>query len=563
MQILRLAAVSLILSFAVAAHAQEGGAILLSALSGTVEIQEGPDQPWKPASAGAELREGSSIRTGPDGRAQVTFPDKAVVWVRESSSFGLQSALPMARKVQVAAGEIKARIPHLKRKQSFEVHTANAVAAVRGTEFAVKTTPDGRLDIRVAYGEVRLNLLAEARTLTVPQGATYQQEAGVEGQLRMMNKGEEREVLVDWSPGLSEDQRNAALEAHEANRSSVEDFARQADQQQQAIDNLISQLKEEDFAAGRTLVDVHGNLTRVDQRLLRPHPDSIQFINLVKRPSYDYKDHGPPKPWTDTQGHVDNRLDSLQAFIKLDRSLPQDLTEWPSFFRDNDVKMVSADMVMTNQSNPSNILVLGSFADNCLFADTPACRRELKTGQDEIVGDFYVGSVNSIADIRDKTKLLRATELDLAGFQDYNVDGEANGTLFAHHATGHCIPDCNTEGHVNFWLTSEAYVIDNFGNIKNVNDFTSSSKDPFTLLKETAGQLIFSLKATPDNAELSNPGGLSPNIGGDLFLTKTNDFGNPVTVDARNKNIDLVITPDLAISIAQKLASSLSDAAGR
>jgi len=563
MKILR---ILLIVAFASAApaRAQQGGSILLSAVSGSVEVQEGPDQAWKAAAAGAEMREGFSLRTGPDGRAQVTFPDKAVIWVKESSTFGLQSTLPLTRKVQVTQGEVKASVPHLKRKQTFEVHTTNAVAAVRGTVFTVHTEANGAMEIKVAFGEVKLHLLAEAKTYSVPQGNFFHKEEGLETKVSLMTKSQEKEILVDWSPGLSSDERASGINKKEESRASVKDFARQTDLQQQAIANLVQQTKDQDFSAGRTLLDVHGNLTRVDQRMMRPAPDSLQFMNLVKRPDYNYVDHIAGKPWTNTQGHVTSRLDSMQAFVTFDKALPQDLVEWPSFVKDNDITMKSADMVMTNQTghvaNTADILVLGSFGVNCKYFPTDlSCTREvakgsITAGEDKIAGDFYIGSVSDISEVRDKTKLLRVTDLPGAGVADFKQDGEASSTLYAYHAGA-----LQTAAGDQFWLTSETYVINNEGKITNVDDFAKSGKDPFTLLKETAFEGIIALKATTGGAATNNALGTNPNIGGDLVLTRTNEYSNSVTINA-NKNIDLVVVPDLAVSIVQKLGSALSDA---
>lgn len=537
-------AVLLLAAAAVPARAQEGGAILLSAVAGSVEIQEGPEQPWKAAAAGAEMKEGYSLRTGPNGRAQVTFPDKAVVWVKESSTFGMQSTLPLTRKVQLGAGEIKASIPHLKRKQSFEVHTANAVAAVRGTVFSVRTDPAGNIFVHTAYGEVKVHLLAEARTLSVPQGTKFEKDESGTPRVEMLTTEQEQEILEDWSPGLVSDQRDDVLEQKEADRASIEDFARQTDAQEQAISNLVAQRREADFEAGRTLVDVHGNLTRVDQRLLRPSGDSLQFVNLVKRSNYTYKDHGPTKPWTNTQGPVTDRLDSMQAFITFNHELPQDLKEWPSFFKDTtDITMKSADMVLTNQTDPTNILVIGEFGENCRLAPGPACTRVGKVGKDTLAADFYVGSVGSIADVRDTSKLLHAKEVKSVDF--YSKDGQADGTLFQHRAAAY-----DTDAGAHFWLTSEAYVINNNGEIRNSDEIASSGQDPFTILRETAAEGILSLKTTTGGTQ-SNPGGVAPNIGGDL---------NIAGVNATNKNIDLVVVPDLGVVIMQKLASSVSEA---
>jgi hypothetical protein len=563
MKILRLLVVVAFAS-AAPARAQQGGAILLSAVSGSVELQQGPDQPWKAAAAGAEMREGYSLRTGPDGRAQVTFPDKAVVWVKESSNFGMQSTLPLTRKIQVTQGEVKASVPHLKRKQTFEVHTTNAVAAVRGTVFTVQTDANGAMEVKVAFGEVKLHLLAEAKTYSVPQGNFFHKEEGLETKVSLMTKDQEKSILVDWSPGLANSDRDASLNKKEESRNSVRDFARQTDLQQAAIAALVQQTKDGDFSAGRTLVDVHGNLTRVDQRMLRPAADSLQFMNLVKRPDYTYVDHVPGKPWTNTQGHVANRLDSMQAFVTFDKDLPQELVEWPSFVKNNDITMKRADMVMTNQTghvaNTADILVLGSFGVNCkYFPNDASCTREvakgnITTGEDQIAGDFFIGSVTDISEVRDKTKLLRVTNLSGAGVADFKQDGEASSTLYAYHAGA-----LQTAAGDQFWLTSEAYVINNEGKISNVDDFAKSGKDPFSLLKETAFEGIIALKATTGGIATNSAAGTNPNIGGDLVLNRTNEYGNPVTINA-NKNIDLVVIPDLAVAIVQKLGSALSDA---
>lgn len=548
---------------ALEARAQSGG-ILLSAVAGTVEVQEGPDQPWKPAAAGAEVREGFSIRTGPDGRAQISFPDKAMVWIKENSTFGMQSTLPLTRKVQLLVGSVKADIPHLKRKQTFEVHTANAVAAVRGTRFTATALPGGGIDIKVAFGEVKVSLLGQNRSFTIPQGHSFGQEEGEEGEVKLMNKDQENEVLEDWSPATPADQRTAALEQKEEDRADIQSFARQTDQQQAVIDNLVSQTKDEDFAAGRTLVDVHGNLVRVDQKLLRPDSQTVQFLNLVKRPSYDYKDGlGASKPWRYNGTTVANRLDTMQAKIVFDQKLPQDLVEWPAFFSDNDVKTKTADFFFTNQTNPSDILLMGTFSVYCGKTAQPECLDTSATPKpqirDEIAGNFYVGSNLTLADLGDRTALLgklltteRVSDRN-PSVGSYENTGEESGTLFSHDAVAYCAPNCTTSGHQHFWLASESYVIDNTGNIRTVDSLVKSDKDPFSLLKETAGQLIFHFK------DPTGGSGSDPASSAQLSNSDSNFSIGGKTLNASNRNIDLVIVPDLVVSMVQRLATALGE----
>jgi hypothetical protein len=79
-------------------------------------------------------------------------------------------------------------------------------------------------------------------------------------------------------------------------------------------------------------------------------------------------------------------------------------------------------------------------------------------------------------------------------------------------------------------LYTEGYGIDNSGNILNLNRFTSSADNPFMVLKQVAGEQIIFCR----NADT-----------GASFFTRG--------------NLDLVYTPDIAIAIAEKLATQVSE----
>ena len=78
----------------------------------------------RPARAGDRMQPGDTITTGPNGRAQLTFPDGAVVWIKENSTFKMMEVAPATSK--------KMNPLFLKKNAEFRVHTSNAVAAVRG-----------------------------------------------------------------------------------------------------------------------------------------------------------------------------------------------------------------------------------------------------------------------------------------------------------------------------------------------------------------------------------------------------------------------------------------------
>ena len=113
------------------------------ASSGNVEIRSTREGQWTPALPNTQIPEGGAIRTGADGSAVVQLPNKAKVWVKESSSLELEQRQTFASRLALVFGKIKVRVPHLMRKERFEVGTPAAVCAVRGTEFTVATNEAG------------------------------------------------------------------------------------------------------------------------------------------------------------------------------------------------------------------------------------------------------------------------------------------------------------------------------------------------------------------------------------------------------------------------------------
>jgi hypothetical protein len=95
------------------------------------------------------------------------------------------------------------------------------------------------------------------------------------------------------------------------------------------------------------------------------------------------------------------------------------------------------------------------------------------------------------------------------------------------------------------WLARENYVIGNGGDIKNTEDFTNSSTDPFTLLKSMAAQTVMYIK--------NHDGTKNDALPGQQIMT-TDRFG-AIT----SKNIDLVFIPDLAVAAVQRMLPAISN----
>jgi RNA polymerase sigma factor (sigma-70 family) len=136
---------------------------VLAQVKGVVEVLPSGGETWQSASDGYVIQPGDRIRTGPSSEAMLELFDGSV------AAFGNQTELTVARmeaqrgnfgKVIVLhqwIGETHHRVEPLRDQFSrFQVETAAAVAAVRGTEFTVNVEDDGDTQVRVLEGLVKV-----------------------------------------------------------------------------------------------------------------------------------------------------------------------------------------------------------------------------------------------------------------------------------------------------------------------------------------------------------------------------------------------------------------------
>lgn len=530
---------------------------------GKVEAKIDKSRDWAPAADGMEVLEGGAVRTGADGRAVLLLPNKSKVWLKESSSIELEQRKTMASRIALLFGSLKARVPHLRRREQFEIKTQTAVCAVRGTEFTVETNPEGALKMEVLYGEVKLNYLIPPESgdsqVSIAQGHSLTvAEKGKAGQDSLLTREQEAKALENWDPGLSQDQRGEDLKQKELDRMEVRQFAGKAGETEQAMQNLVVQVRESDLEAGRTLRDIHGNLVRVDQRMMRPDSSSLQIINLVKRPDYNYAHSGQ---FQYNGGPVPNRLDSLQARMEFNANLPENLADWPGFFAGDNVKPKMASLVMANQTDKNDIFVVATLAKydsvkDELVNDSKVLNNSgLPSFSDAVV---YTGNLsNEVSAAMDKLNTLVSGKIvgqsggtvkDNSGNLMYGLYWASNDPLrnyydvsgdpkmYQYEADPFKIGQTGTS----IWLARENYVIDNGGGIRSVKDFTSSSSDPFSILKNTAGETIWYVKSDINVAQ--------------------NGFNRVSTADHfTGKNIDLVVLPDLGVAAVQRMLSAINE----
>jgi hypothetical protein len=196
----------------------------------------------------------------------------------------------------------------------------------------------------------------------------------------------------------------------------------------------------------------------------------------------------------------------------MNQAMPEQMTDWPSFIsrQGDSLHPETVNVVMTNQ------------ADRIEF-----------DGRWKLKG-LYDNSGNILTDDQLVfTSYINGWQVDETYKSDNgtNRDGHDQGQLWGVSVS----PDLRvTKDGVTKYvnLYTQFAIINNNGSILSQSDFTSTSENPFAVLKQVAGeQVIFCREKTG---------------------TTTTDFFT-------RGNLDLIITPDAVIAIAEKLASQIGD----
>ncbi len=592
-----------------------GEAKILS-MSGNVEARQTREGQWGPAADNMEIAEGGAVRTASDGAAVLLLPNKTKIWLKETTSLEIEQRQTLASRLALVFGRIKLRVPHLMRKEKFEVRTPAAVCAVRGTEFTVSTNEEGKMDLQVLYGEVKLRFVIPpekgADEYYIPQGQGLNlEEKGKPAKLALLTPKAEMEALGNWNPGVKPADRLNALKEKENDRAQAKEFARVITNSNNEVKSFLNVVKESDLEAGRTLTDVHGNLVRVDQRMMRPADNEIQFFNLVKRPVYSNDGSSLANggfKYNGAQGVV-NRLDYMQMTMAFNKDLPQRIEDWPGFFDANAVKPSWASFVMANRTDaneiffiaqgykydaPRDMLVSNPWVltldgtQTPLAADNSNDRQILMTG---VLKNDVPNNISAIEGLNKITNLqvvtdgtnsgaMKYTNADRTALDGGNVGVTAGDVVWAiktDQSSSYSVPKDapdnaplaqfqadmyligNNAGSANlndyFWFAKENYVIGNGGGIKTPGDFTNSSTDPFTLLKDSALESVMYIK----KSGAVDSTAINDNITAKNAISDVDYFAYSHSGAGNGTNIDVVFIPDLMVAAVQRMLPAITN----
>lgn len=482
---------------------------------------------WGKAVSGLSLAAQDVVRTEKASKAELIMDGESRIWLNENSEFKI-SWLGQESTMDLIVGKIRAKLK-LPGGAKFTVKTPVSVVGVRGTELIATDTGE----LFVLDGTVQFSNADGSSNADVPAGqsSAINAQTGTVSPPAAITPEQQNAINQDWAGfedmtadgGQTGQPTDAKLLKAAADKEMQAELKREFMFEKQDIqpdfaatrDNE-NERKENDFSTGRSMRDIHGNLVRIEQQLLRPDSQTMQFVNITERKEYVYKGQ------FDYSGPSGSRVDIFDASIKFNKILPEQLSDWPRFIGDqkeDEFFPQSMNVKLTNQTD--KIEMIGVTREKGQLDE----KGNVLTGR-SMVADTYINGwkVDTNYDTQDQSKL----EYDPAD-KGIETSGEDTDDLWATAISSKLKLDKPGETSQYVKMYVEGYVINNSGNIMNIKDFTSSSENPFTLLKTVGAEGIISCKTTL----------------GTNFLTKG--------------NIDIIMTPDIVVSIAQKLGSGITD----
>lgn len=411
--------------------------IHILSVSGIVRVTPPGSVNFSQAVRGMVLPEGAEVVTTQTGKVQIEVAPGNIVSLRSNTDIKISSAKPRASGFQLLAGRLKGVFSRMASDERFEVNFSNsgAVASVKGTTLTAEQGPDG-YSLNTIFGEVELK--NQGTSVFIPQGTGWN---GVK--LEALTDQEINDALNETTdPGTAR------------HRGELHTFANDINKTNDVVRDTIDKNRENDFSVGRTLKDVHGNIARVQQLLFRPNNQTIEFVNLVQRDSYNYAgkfsyngSHGP-------------RLDYFEADASFNTALPDSLGDWPSFFSSHkDIKLETVNTTLANGPvrDPNRDVLTRSYdvanSNNQTSQPTTMMFNGVPITQD----------VNAVSTKQDGGSDLWAT----------NITSWNSGSVF---------------------MRTEAYAIDQNGKVLSLDSIiTNGSQDPIGYVKTLAGEGIISI----------------------------------------------------------------------
>ncbi|MFH2070416.1 MAG: FecR family protein [Elusimicrobiota bacterium] len=530
---------------------------VVSRFRGNVSVFLNRLDKWQAAEKGVILSAKDKIKTSPDSRAELVFEDGSSVWIRENTELHVALIDSKQRAVTIPLGRVRIKISPLAGKRRFTAKTPTCTAAVRGTEF-ILTASETESQLLVLSGKIDFsNIMSQVSSeITEGQAATGLSTGELspprdftQDELQMINDPSWQEFTEAGQESGEPQKAKETKEELSALRRELANIVQNMKTDIILNREYMDEIREADISTGRTLRDAFGNLVRVEQFLLRPDQNTVQFMNLTKRQEYVYKGYFA------YSGPATSRIDSFDARIRFNMAMPNDIADWPSYvsvYKDS----LRPEMISVKMSNGSDWTETVSNSKEVIGTDG-----EKKYEWDAVVK--YVSSTQG-------EWLLDKSEYNDGDSGWYDTgDGVVTGSddsfwmwavspkfrLYQEKgADGKYTPGTDTAKYVH--LGTEFYGITNAGSVLTPANFVGTETNPFAVLKQIAFQNTMFCRVSDATSILLSEDTSSSDITPELKESVRNEF-NKMTSFFGKGNIDLVWTLDIFIPTAQKLITQL------
>lgn len=202
----------------------------INKMSGKLEVFDSQGKILKPTS-NAPLYEGYVLKTGKNGKCEIIFKDKTVIFVSENSEIKIDKALMKDGKRDFSLDFLKGKILFFVQKMlssDYKIKTPTAVCAVRGTDFSILVSSTSSL-VGLFNGKMDIEKENQIKELNPGSEAEISTEISINNRLSsLMEKERQRAAklrkYVEKLRQKMEDREKKIKEKQEKNREKIEKF---------------------------------------------------------------------------------------------------------------------------------------------------------------------------------------------------------------------------------------------------------------------------------------------------------------------------------------------------
>lgn len=509
--------------------------------SGQVYYRENSLSEWKALeSIPFNVPNGGAVKTDEKSSVFIRLNNNSNIFLYEESALEVETISKYFVSLGLVYGKARFDI-NFTHNSNFVLKTLNSSFTSKRLIALFEADLYGKVETSIAAGECLFEYLiphiSGKRRMVLTQGMKFAVESSQKPYiLGLIDDGIERELLS------SEYLKTRKIEDRIEKNTKLYAFNHYSSVVSRKYFSDSIREKNSDFETGKTLRDVHGNIIRVEQRILRPLPNQIQFINMTKRPYYS--DYSYSSDLTSnlsgfkyTAGAVENRIDLFALTFEFNKNLPSRVENLPSFFSDPAVNPVWMTVVAANITS-----------QNCFFAAEPY---KYLNSRGELVNNSESVGVPQTTNERDRDVILTGKILkkDLDDIINYNfVEKDLSSP------TGELVKKTdNSQINGAFWGIKTGDKVDISGDIYRLRaDKYLKGEDPsqvFWVVSET--YLISSSGKIRKSGEIENDFNSVSDIARNNFIEgivsiKQDDSSSPSDVPylGLSDNIDVVISAD-------------------